>query len=154
MRFKLFFCFVVLPNIIFAQSISEGETYFNNKQYAKSLSVYEALLNKRPNNALYNYNSARCSYELKDYENAILHFEKAGNKFPIRNLYLGELYYQTYRFDNSVAAYQYYIETLKPDDKNLIIYQEKLRKAENAARLLTRSEEHTSELQSRQYLVC
>ena len=141
MRFKLFFCFVVLPNIIFAQSISEGETYFNNKQYAKALSVYEVLLNKRPNNALYNYNSARCSYELKDYENAILHFEKAGNKYPIRNLYLGELYYQTYRFDNSVAAYQSYIETLKPDDKNLIIYQEKLRKAENATRLLTRVED-------------
>jgi len=141
MKFKLiflsFFCCIAL----FANGADEGEVLFNNKQYLKARSVYENLLKKRPKDAVYNYRYARCCYELKDFENAIAHFELCGSKFPMRDLYLGESYFNTYRFDQSAAAYQAYISTLKPDDSKITEYQRKLKQAENAGRLLLKTED-------------
>ena len=121
-----------------AKKADEGDVFFNNKQYAKARTVYEALLKQKPNDALYNYRYARCCYELKDTENAIKHFEMSGSKFPMRDLYLGELYFNTYRFDESVMAYQTYMATLKPDDSKLPEYQKKIKLAESGARLLAK----------------
>ncbi|MHB9143216.1 MAG: tetratricopeptide repeat protein [Paludibacter sp.] len=144
MKLKLIFLsflILIIPLTAFGQSIKDGETYFNNKQYSKARSVYESLLNKRPNDALYNYRYARCCYELKDVQPAIEHFEKAGTKYPLRDLYLGELYFNSYHFDKSVMAYETYIATLKPDDKSLPDLKQKVNKAEIASRLLTKVED-------------
>ena len=127
--------------MIYSQNISEAETFFNNKQFAKAGKVYEDLLKKRPKDGLFNYRYARCCYELNDAEKAIVHFELAGNKYPLRNAYLGDLYFTTYRFDESTLAYQNYVATLKPTDSKLPEYQEKIKKAENAAHLLSRVED-------------
>lgn len=141
MKFRLIVSFLVFTVTLFAQKAADGEKYFNNKQYAKARAAYEVLLKQRPKDALYNYRYARCSYELKDEEKAIEHFEMSGNKFPLRHLYLGELYCNTYRFDESVMAYQTYVATLKPDDSKLPEYQKKIKRAENAAKLLTKVED-------------
>ncbi|MDP4239420.1 MAG: tetratricopeptide repeat protein [Bacteroidota bacterium] len=141
MKYRLILLFLISTSALFSQSASEGETYFNNKQFSKARSVYEVLLKKKPNDATFNFRYARCCYELKDVENAIIHFEKAGNKFPTRNLYLGELYFNSYRFDESVLAYQNYLATLQPADSKLPEYQQRIKKAENAARLMTRVED-------------
>jgi len=141
MKFKLIFFSLFITLTLFGQRASDGEIFFNSKQYAKARSVYESLLVKKPNDGLYNFRYARCCYELKDIESAIVHFEMSGNKFPMRDLYLGELYFKTYRFDQSVMAYQSYIATLKPDDIKLMEYLEKVKQAENAARLLTKVED-------------
>lgn len=138
MKFKLIFLFLFLSITLSARKADDGETFFNNKQYARARTVYENYLKKKPNDALYNYRFARCCYELKDFQNAITHFEMSGgNKFPLRDLYLGELYFNSYRFDQSLIAYQTYISTLKPDDIKLPEYQQKLKKAVNAAHLMT-----------------
>ncbi len=141
MKLKLIIFFSFFTIYSFAQSASSGEAFFNAKKYDKAKGVYEALLKKRPNDALYNYRYARCCYELKDEPDAIKHFEMAGSKYPARDLYLGELYFNAYRFDESVMAYQTYVATLKPDDASIPVYQKKIQKAENAARLLSRTEE-------------
>jgi tetratricopeptide (TPR) repeat protein len=141
MKYILVFLFLIVNSLVYCQSVSEGETLFNNKQYAKSRLVYEQLLKKRPKDGLFNYRYARCCYELKDNENAMTHFEKAGVKFPLRNLYLGELYFNSYRFEESATAYNTYISTLNPTDAKLAEYLEKVKKAENAARLMTRVED-------------
>lgn len=141
MKCKLIFLFSFLCLSLSAKSADEGDILFNNKQYVKARAIYESALKKRPKDALYNYRYARCCYELKDYEDAITHFELSGSKFPMRDLYLGELYFTTYRFDQSVTAYQAYISTLKPDDSKIPEYQQKIKKAENAARLLTKVED-------------
>lgn len=141
MKLRLIFCFLILAGSAFSQRASEGETYFNNKRYSKARSVYEILLKKKPNDALYNYRLARCCYELKDYENAIVHFELSGTKFPLRDLYLGELYFNTYRFDKAVTAYQTYVSTLDSTSNKRPEFLLKLKKAENAARLLTKVED-------------
>ncbi|MFT3753717.1 MAG: tetratricopeptide repeat protein [Paludibacter sp.] len=138
MKFKLIFFSLFLAVSLSARKADDGEALFNSKQYAKARPVYEALLKQKPNDALYNYRYARCCYELKDAENAIKHFEMSGSKFPMRDLYLGELYYNTYKFDESVMAYQTYMATLKPDDSKIPEYQRKAKLAENAARLLTK----------------
>lgn len=138
MKFKLILFFVFLAMSLSARKADDGEALFNNKQYAKARTVYETLLKQKPNDALYNYRYARCCYELKDAENAIKHFEMSCSKFPMRDLYLGELYYNSYRFDESVMAYQTYMATLNPDDSKLPEYQRKIKQAENAARLLAK----------------
>ena len=141
MRFRLFFFSVLVSISLSAQKAADGETLFNNKQYAKARKVYEALLKQRPSDALYNYRLGRICYELKDYETSIKYFEMTGNKYPLRDLYLGELYFNTYQFDKSVMAYQTYITTLKPDDIKIAEYETKVKLAENAARLINKVED-------------
>jgi len=141
MKYYLISLFLIFNTLIYSQSISEGESYFNSKQYVKARTVYEELLKKRPKDGLFNYRFARCCYELKEVENAIKHFELAGIKYPLRNLYLGELYFDSYRFEESVLAYQNYITSLKPDDNKQAEYLEKIKKAENAAGLFARIED-------------
>lgn len=141
MKYKLIFLFLIFNSLLYSQNISEAETLFNNKQFAKAGRIYEDLLKKRPKDGLFNYRYARCCYELNDAEKAIAHFELAGNKYPLRNAYLGDLYFTAYRFDESVVAYQNYVTTLKPGDVKLPEYQEKIKKAENAAHLMGRVED-------------
>jgi tetratricopeptide (TPR) repeat protein len=142
MKFKLIFLsFSFFLTLSAAQRSGEGETFFNNRQYAKAREVYEALLKKKPNDAMYNYRYARCCYELKDAEQAIQHFEMSGTKFPQRDMYLGELYFNSYRFDQSVMAYQTYIATLDSTDKKRSEFLQKLNRSENAARLMTKVED-------------
>ena len=141
MKLKLIFFSFLITFPLFGQSLKDGETYFNNKQYLKAKTIYESLLNKKPNDALYNYRYARCCYELKDAETAIQHFEMTGNKYPLRDLYLGELYFTTYRFDKSVMAYQSYIATLDITDNKLPDLKRKESMAENASRLMSKIED-------------
>jgi len=141
MKSKLIYLFLFFTLAVYCQRVSEGETYFNNKQYSKARSVYEDLLKKRPNDGLFNFRYARCCYELKDAANAIIHFEKAGTKFPQRDMYLGELYFNSYRFDEAVSAYQKYVASLKPADPKIAEYMDNEKTAENAARLMGKVED-------------
>lgn len=138
MKFKLIFFFTLLTFSGLARKADDGKQLFNSKKYSKAKIVYETLLKQRPNDPIYNYRYAYCCYELKEFESAIPHFEMAGTKFPDRDFLLAESYFNTYRFEQSVAAYQNYIATLKPDDKKQHEYDHKIKKAELAARLLTK----------------
>ena len=126
---------------MFARKTDEGETLFNNKQYLKAKAVYENLLRKKPNDPLYNYRYARCCYELKETEPAITHFELSGTKFPIRDMYLGELYFKTYRFEESLSAYQNFVSTLDSTDIKRPEFLKKLKKSNLAAHLINKTED-------------
>ena len=141
MRLKFLFISVILSVSLFAKKVDEGETIFNNKQYGKAKAIYENLLRKKPNDPLYNYRYARCCYELKDVEPAILHFEMSGTKFPIRDMYLGELYFKTYRFEESVSAYQNFLSTLDSTDVKRPEFLKKLHKSTVASKLITKVED-------------
>ena len=132
MRFRLIVFFILISTTgLFSQSAAEGENLFNNKQFAKARTAYQTLLKSKPNDPLYNYRYARCLYELKDYNNAIIYFLISGSKFPLTEWYLAESYFYTYQFTESVLSYQNYISTLLPDDKKL----SELEKQKNAASL-------------------
>lgn len=141
MKPRILYILLFFSPVLMAQSASEAEALFNNKQYLKAKNVYESLLKKRPKDALNNYRFARCCYEIKDYEPAIKHFELVGNKYPLKDLYLGELYFATYRFEESLTAYQAYMATLAPEDKKYAETEAKLKKTEMAAKLLKRVED-------------
>lgn len=135
--------FLFFSLVLVAQSASEAEALFNNKQYAKAKTAYETLLKRKPTDALLNYRYARCNYELKNHETAIKHFEMCGNRFPLKDLYLGELYFITYQFDLSIRAYQNYVATLEPDDKKIVDIERLIQKSELGAKLLNRVENIT-----------
>jgi tetratricopeptide (TPR) repeat protein len=141
MKFKLIFFSVFLSISLFGQRAVEADALFSSKQYTKARGIYETLLKQKPNDPKFNFRYAQCCYELRDAEQAILHFEMAGSKFPQRDMYLSELYFATYRFDKSVIAYQNYLATLKPDDSKIQELQSKMAKSERAARLLTKVED-------------
>ena len=143
-NFKLLIV-IFLSTFIFsdlaAQSAAEGETLFNSRQYAKAKTVYGALLKRNPKDALNNYRYARCCYELKEYETAITHFELSGTRYPLTPMYLGELYFHTYRFAESVAAYQSYIQTLEAENPQIQEFEKKIQTSELGERLLNRVED-------------
>jgi len=129
----LFFCVAIL-----GQTAAEADRLFQQNQFQKARDAYKILLEKRPKDALYNYRYARCCYELKDDENAIKHFELSGNRFPLTNKYLGELYMKTYRFSQSVAAYEEYLKTINETDKEFLTIQKAKKKAELAEKMIQR----------------
>ena len=59
MKFRLIYLFLFFSITSFAMPTDNGDFLFNNKQYSKARAVYEGLLKKRPNDALYNYKYAR-----------------------------------------------------------------------------------------------
>lgn len=126
---------------VFAQSSEKAQKLFYDQQYEEAREIYGALLRKSPKNVLNNYRYARCCYELGDVEQAIKHFEIAGERYPLRNYYLGELYFTTYRFDKSIEAYDKYLPTLKDDDERIPQIREKMARAEMAGRFLARVED-------------
>jgi tetratricopeptide (TPR) repeat protein len=123
---------------IFGQTAAEADRLFQQNQFQKARDAYKVLLEKRPKDALYNYRFARCCYELKDDENAIKHFELSRNRFPLTNKYLGELYMKTYRFFQSVAAYDEYLKTIRETDKEFSLIQKAKKKAELAEKMIQR----------------
>ncbi len=129
----LFLCVAIL-----GQTAAEADRLFQQNQFQKARDAYKILLEKRPKDALYNYRYARCCYELKDDENAIKHFELSGNRFPLTNKYLGELYMKTYRFSQSVAAYEEYLKTINETDKEFLTIQKAKKKAELAEKMIQR----------------
>ncbi|MEI6555482.1 MAG: tetratricopeptide repeat protein [Paludibacter sp.] len=141
MRLNLFIFSVILSVSLFAAKVDVGEQYFNNKQYSKAKVIYENLLRKKPTDPLYNFRYAVCCNELKDATQAIIHFELSGQKFPLSLLYLGELYFKLYRFDESVASYQTYINTLDSIDSKRPELLKKLKKSTSASRLISKVED-------------
>jgi hypothetical protein len=144
MKIKILLLLFTFPTSLFCQGESAVETLFENKKYDQARKLYENLLKQKPNpkqkviEGLYNYQLARCCYELKEAECAITNFELARTKFPQSDQYLGELYFDCYHFEESAKSYQNFLTTLKEDDPQLAIYKVKAKKSEMAADLLTK----------------
>ena len=132
----LFVCFPAL-----AQGVEEARQFFNNRQYAEAGEIYKALLRQNPRNAQNNYHYALCCYETGDRELAVRHFEMAGEQYPLRNFYLGELYCASYNFKKSAEAYTKYLSALQADDENIPEIEKRIKQAEYAERLLMRVED-------------
>lgn len=140
MKKVFLFIFLITSALIYSQTASEAENYFNNKQYLKAKSVYEKLLIRKPKDALLNYKYARCCYELNENEDAIKYFLLSGNRYPLKDWYLGELYFKTYSFDESVIALETFLATLAENDKRIIELNTQINKAKIAQKLMKRVE--------------
>ncbi|NDV47351.1 hypothetical protein D0T49_09870 [Paludibacter sp. 221] len=141
MKYNFIYILIIICMPVFAQRAEDGERLFNNQEYEKAKEVYAALLKKSPKSALYNYRYARCCYELKEPEEAIKHFGLAGERYDLKNYYLGELYFDTYQFDESAAAYKKYLAKLPQNDSRIPDLQQKISQAEMCERFLARVED-------------
>ena len=143
MKLKFLIIYLFISSLVFAQTATQAETFFNSKKYSEAKSIYENLLRKKPNDFLLNYKYARCCYELKNDELAIKHFETAVPKFPQSNIYLAELYYNNYMFEQAAQAYKSHISSLDSLDKQILGFNKKLKTAELGAKLIRRVEDIT-----------
>jgi tetratricopeptide (TPR) repeat protein len=123
------------------KTIADGELYFNNGQYGEAIEIYTDLLKKNPKNLLLKYKYARCCYELGLQDEAIQYFLESDPKLSIRNYYLGNLYFDTYQFEEAAIAYENYLETLSENDEKWLEIHRKVRQARTAADLITRVED-------------
>lgn len=124
-----------------AQTPQEADTLFKTNRYSQAMEVYKKLLKAKPKNDLYNFRIAQCAYELKDFEQAITYFQKTSDKYPLKNYYLGEIFFDNYRFDESVQAFMTYLEKFNPEDTQITTAQRKLKQAELGAKFLKRIED-------------
>jgi len=146
MRHIFILTFSFFSLLLVGQTVAEGEAFFNSGQYEKARQTYKALLDKKPNHALNNYRYARCCYELNLKEEAIAHFRLSDSKMtPLRNYFLGNLYFDIHQFDNSVDAYKAYLAVLnKGKDKEKIDeVNKKIQQAQVATKLIKTEVEKT-----------
>jgi len=141
MKYKLIYIFAIACLSVSAQSADEAQRLFNNGQYAEAGEIYNALLKRNPRNELNNYRYARCCYETGKLELAMAHFEMSGERYPLKNFYLGELYFMSYEFKKSAEAYTKYLPTLEAKDERIPEIEKRLKQTEFANRLLSRVED-------------
>ena len=91
MRFFALIFLFLSTSFIFAQPARDADRLFNERKYEQAQVIYKKLLGGSPSNVLYQYRYARCCYELGDAATAIRYFEEAGDRYPLRNFYLGNL---------------------------------------------------------------
>ena len=132
---------LVLPCLLMAANPQKADALFQQGDYAEALVMYKTLHQASPKTVLYTYRLARCEQETGDNTNAIRHFEEAGDKYNLRNLYLGDLYYVSYRFSEAKTMYKAYLEGIGQDNERYEEIQEQLRRTERAERLLARIED-------------
>ncbi len=127
---------------MFAQPARDADHLFNNQEYAQAQEIYEKLLAASPSSQLYRYRYARCCYELGDAETALRYFEQTSERqYPLRNFYLGNLYFDAYRFEEAIETWQKYEKSLSADDERLTQLAHRIEAAELAIRFLARVED-------------
>lgn len=97
-------------------SLDEARQLFNDGHYSEAALTFQRELKKKSNNGSLNYYYGVCLYHMGDYPEAIKCLTKAvSKKVHKAHFYLGEIYVNTYRFEDAVKAYEEYEATLDND---------------------------------------
>ena len=120
----------------FGQSAKQADDLFNAREYAKARTIYDALLRKQPTHPLYLYRAARCAQETGDLTAAEDLFIKAGTKYPLRNFFLGELYFSQWRMAEALAAYEAVLPSIDEQNERYPIVMKHMAEAQVIARYL------------------
>lgn len=124
-----------------AQSLDQAKKLYNEGQYAEAKPAFEKLVKQAPGNSSYNLWYGVCCYETGDLAGAEKHLKVAvKRKVQEAYRYLAEVYYQTYRFDQSAEMWEEYIELLTKKKKDTQAFEAKLDLAENAHRMMEKTE--------------
>lgn len=141
MKFLLIIVLFLLTFQLSAQGTANAETLFNNKKFKDAAKAYEILLQKKPNDHLLNYRYGRCMFELRIYDKAIEHFNKAGNKYPAKDFYLADAMYKNYDFVAAFNLMNQYISTIDSTDVAFVEIKQKLAVMELTSKLIHRVED-------------
>lgn len=139
-KWTLLIAFTTFALSIQAQWADIAERAFQQAQYDTAMSAYQQLLQKNPKSPLYLYRYARCAQQLGDYQTAINYFDKAGDKYPLKYFYLGDIYMQLWQPQNAINAYQTYLQTLTTTNERTQYVHSQIQYAEKQIRYLKRVE--------------
>jgi len=128
--------FLLLTVSGYAQSAKQADDLFTAREYAEARTIYNALLRKQPTHPLYLYRAARCAQELGDFAEAEELFIKAGTKYPLRDFFLGEIYYQQWRMPEAIAAYEAFLPSINEEHERWPHVQQRIASAQVIARYL------------------
>ena len=126
-----------------AQTRRDGEILFNEGRYSEAYDIYAQLMNRYPKDFLLKYQAGRCLFAMERYDESLVLFEAAkGKDIKKANIYLGDIYFNQYRFDEAAEAYSSYLETLDSAQDSLVnIYQSKIFNSNLGAGMLERVED-------------
>ena len=123
-----------------ARLVDDAASLFNEQRYQEASVLYMKLVEQNPGSSLYHYRYARCLYELGNYEQAIMHFQLSGERYALRNYYMGLLHELTYRFAEATNYYANYAESIEEENKRTTI-SERIEYCKQMERYLQRVEE-------------
>lgn len=144
MRLKRYLFFIAMlagAASVEAQSPQQADASFQQGDFVKAADEYHALLQRDARSQLYLYRYARCQYELGEMAKAAEYFERAGERYALRNYYLGEIYIRLYRPTEALVCLGKYAATI---DENHERYPNLVRLIDRATflqRLMTRVEQ-------------
>ncbi len=124
-----------------AQSLDQAKKLYNDGKYAEAKPAFERLVKQAPNNSSYNHWYGVCCFETGDMVGAEKYLEFAmKKKVQEAYRYLGELYFQTYRFEEASEMFADYIDQLSKKKQNVEAFEIRKGQADKAARLLDKVE--------------
>ncbi len=139
----LSFVFVFSTNLS-SQTLDEAKKLYLDGKYAEALPAFEKAIKSSPKNPSYNQWYGNSLFETGKLEESEPYLKFAASK-NIQEAFnsLGKLYFQTYRFDESVEAYEEMLALLKKkkDVSQNDEIQSKMDVAKRAARMLSRCED-------------
>lgn len=119
-----------------AQSAARAEELFTAGDYAAAGQIYNSMLKRQPAHPLYLYRAARCAQETGDLAEAEKLFLKAGTKYPLRNFFLGEIYFSQWRMPEAIASYEAYLGDINEHHERYASVKERITQAQIIARYL------------------
>lgn len=138
----LIFC--LLPTVFSAQTLEQAKALYQKGEYAKAKPVFLKYLKGNPNNSSYNHWYGVCCYETGEKKEAEKYLLKGAEKKVQESYrYLGQLYFEEYRFDESATNYENYVNLLIKKKEPAEKYEKLLTTAKLAARMLKGVEEVT-----------
>ena len=143
-NYILFFILCLCATTISAQTLEQAKELFKNKQFEKAKPVFQRYVKSNPNNASYNYWYGACCYETgeQSLSEKYLLF-RAKRKVQEAFRYLGQLYFDEYRFEESQENYEQYIAMLEKSKKSTEAYEKILERVKLAGRMLKGVEQVT-----------
>ena len=107
------FCSLFLGEVS-AQTLEQARTLFTKGDYEKAKPVFKKYAKSQPSNGNYNYWYGVCCLKTGEAEEAVKPLEMAVKKrIASGQLYLGQAYNETYRFEEAVECFEEYIADLK-----------------------------------------
>ena len=130
MKKIVFFALLFFSFPAFAQTAEKADRLFTNRQFVEAGEMYEALLRRNPNSALFNYRFARCMYEQGKLELARTHFYRSGTRYALTHFYLGQIYFALGEFQQAIEAFKEFLRRTNPGNWRVEGVRERIAQAE------------------------
>lgn len=140
-RITILIIILAITSLAYSQTPAEANLLFESGNYSEALTAYENLLKKKPKDALYNYRAGLSAYHTGEFSKAISFLGNAGNKYPMRNYYLGNIYFDNYYFHESALAFEGIVTSITPTDSLYEEISKKLAQAKLGANFMNRVED-------------